>query len=47
MRSKPIEELHSELQALSQNGYKEVVLVGINLSSYGSDIGRTFPEAVK
>ena len=47
VRSKPIEELKKELQALSENGYKEVVLVGINLSSYGSDIGITFPEAVK
>lgn len=47
VRSKPIEELKTELQSLSENGYKEVVLVGINLSSYGSDIGRTFPEAVK
>ena len=47
VRSKPIEELKAELEALSQNGYKEVVLVGINLSSYGSDIGRTFPEAVR
>ena len=47
VRSKPIEDLKTELQALSKNGYKEVVLVGINLSSYGSDIGRTFPEAVK
>ena len=47
VRSKPIEDLSSELKLLSQNGYKEVVLVGINLSSYGSDIGRTFPEAVK
>ena len=47
VRSKPIEELKSELEALAENGYKEVVLVGINLSSYGSDIGRTFSEAVK
>lgn len=47
VRSKPIEELKAELKALSENGYKEVVLVGINLSSYGSDIGSTFPEAVK
>lgn len=47
VRSKPIEELKAELEALSKNGYKEVVLVGINLSSYGQDIGRTFPEAVK
>lgn len=47
VRSKPPEELRSELKALSDNGYKEVVLVGINLSSYGSDIGCTFPDAVK
>lgn len=47
VRSKPLDELKSELKALSENGYKEVVLVGINLSSYGSDIGCTFPEAVK
>ncbi|MBQ7294684.1 MAG: tRNA (N(6)-L-threonylcarbamoyladenosine(37)-C(2))-methylthiotransferase MtaB [Clostridia bacterium] len=47
VRSKPLSELKTELEALSKNGYKEVVLVGINLSSYGSDIGCTFPEAVK
>lgn len=47
VRSKPLNELSSELKTLSDNGYKEVVLVGINLSSYGSDIGCTFPDAVK
>ncbi len=47
VRSKPLCELKAELERLSANGYKEVVLVGINLSSYGSDIGCTFPEAVK
>ncbi len=47
VRSKPLDELKVELKALAENGYKEVVLVGINLSSYGQDIGRTFPEAVK
>lgn len=47
VRSKPLSELKNELSVLSKNGYKEVVLVGINLSSYGSDIGVTFPEAVK
>ncbi len=47
VRSKPIEEITKEITALAQKGFKEVVLVGINLSSYGSDIGRTFPEAVK
>lgn len=47
VRSKPLCELKTELEHLSANGYKEVVLVGINLSSYGSDIDSTFPEAVK
>ena len=47
VRSKPLDELKTELENISANGYKEVVLVGINLSSYGSDIDCTFPEAVK
>ncbi len=47
VRSKPIDEIKEEITVLAQKGYKEVVLVGINLSSYGSEIGRTFPEAVK
>ncbi len=47
VRSKPLAELKNELQNLAENGYKEVVLVGINLSSYGQDIGCTFPDAVK
>lgn len=47
VRSKPLDELKTELENISANGYKEVVLVGINLSSYGSDIGCSFPEAVK
>lgn len=47
VRSKPLCELKEELKRLSENGYKEVVLVGINLSSYGQDIGETFPAAVK
>lgn len=47
VRSKDIETLKNELRELADNGYNEVVLVGINLSSYGQDIGRTFPEAVR
>lgn len=39
VRSKPLDDLKAELQVLSEKGYKEVVLVGINLSAYGSDIG--------
>ena len=39
VRSKPLSELLSEVRALAENGYKEVVLVGINLSAYGNDLG--------
>jgi threonylcarbamoyladenosine tRNA methylthiotransferase MtaB len=35
VRSKPIEEIKREAETLAKNGYIEVVLVGINLSSYG------------
>ncbi|MBR2042846.1 MAG: tRNA (N(6)-L-threonylcarbamoyladenosine(37)-C(2))-methylthiotransferase MtaB [Clostridia bacterium] len=40
LRSKPLDEIRSEAKALSQKGFCEVVLVGINLTSYGkgSDI---------
>ncbi len=37
--SKPIEQIISEAKALAENGYKEVVLTGIHLSSYGRDLG--------
>lgn len=47
VRSKPLDVIKEEIRTLAENGYREVVLVGINLSSYGSDIGATFPEAVK
>lgn len=47
VRSKPLDELKNEIKTISEKGYCEVVLVGINLSSYGSDIGLTFPDAVE
>ncbi len=47
VRSKPLDELKEELLKLASSGYKEVVLVGINLSSYGRDIGKKFSDAVK
>ena len=46
VRSKPLDEIKAEIETIAANGYKEVVLVGINLSSYGQDIGCTFPDAV-
>lgn len=47
VRSKPLADIKKELETLSANGYIEAVLVGINLSSYGQDIGCSFPEAVE
>ena len=46
-RSKPLEDIQKELNSIAEKGYKEVVLVGINLSSYGKDIGEKFTDAVK
>lgn len=47
VRSKPVAEITKEVTALSQNGFSEVVLVGINLSAYGKDSGEKFTDAVK
>lgn len=47
VRSKALDELKNEVEILASKGYNEVVLVGINLSSYGQDIGKSFPEAIK
>ena len=46
-RSKPLEDIRKELDSIAEKGYKEVVLVGINLSSYGKDISEKFTDAVK
>jgi len=42
IRSKPLDALREELEGLAQNGYQEIVLVGINLSSYGKETGFRF-----
>lgn len=39
IRSKDPAELLSEVRSLAAQGYKEVVLTGIHLSSYGKDLG--------
>ena len=36
--SKPLEQITEEAKALVKNGYKEIVLTGIHLSSYGKDL---------
>ena len=47
VRSKPIEDLLQEASELAANGYKELVLVGINLSAYGQELGLDIRDAVK
>lgn len=45
-RSKPLGDLKTELYDLSAKGFREVVLVGIDLSSYGKDLGLHLTDAV-
>lgn len=46
VRSKSPEVLREEIKRLSDNGYKEVVLVGINLSAYGQGEDFDLADAV-
>lgn len=47
VRSKALEDIKTEVQNLAQSGYKEIVLVGINLSAYGTDTGKTLYDAIE
>ena len=47
VRSKPLEDIKKEAQTFAENGYKEIVLVGINLSAYGTDNGSDMAQAVR
>ncbi|HEX2985897.1 MAG TPA: tRNA (N(6)-L-threonylcarbamoyladenosine(37)-C(2))-methylthiotransferase MtaB [Caproiciproducens sp.] len=47
VRSKPIDQLKQEINEISNNGYKEIVLTGINLSAYGQEIGLHLCDAVE
>lgn len=47
VRSKSLEDLKSELETIASNGYKEVVLVGINLSAYGQGEDYNLADAVE
>lgn len=46
VRSRSIESIEKESAALAEKGYIEIVLVGINLSAYGTDIGFNLLDAV-
>lgn len=47
IRSKNLEEIKTEAEHLAANGFCEIVLVGINLTSYGRDTGHNICDAVK
>ncbi len=46
IRSKPPEVIKHEVERLADAGHKEIVLVGINLSTYGKDLGLNLCDAV-
>lgn len=47
VRSKPRKELALELQSLADKGFSEIVLVGINLTSYGREWDGSICDAVE
>lgn len=38
VRSRPFNEVLSEIRVLAENGFKEIILVGIHVASYGADL---------
>lgn len=47
VRSRKLSDVLQEVRTLAQNGYREVVLTGIHLSSYGVDIGENLLHLIK
>jgi len=39
VRSRPLDDTLEEIRRLAANGYKEIVLAGIHVASYGKDLG--------
>lgn len=46
-RSMPFEQIEGELEQLQKDGYREVVLSGINLGDYKTPDGKKFVDALK
>jgi threonylcarbamoyladenosine tRNA methylthiotransferase MtaB len=46
-RSLPIGEILNRMENLAEAGYREIVLTGVHIASYGRDIGTDFLELVK
>ena len=47
VRSRSLADIGLEAENLAKNGFSEIVLVGINLSSYGKDLNLSLADAVK
>ncbi len=47
VRSRALDDLKAETEALATAGYREVVLTGINLTAFGQDTGTTLADAVE
>ena len=47
VRSRKMEDVLAEVHTLASNGYQEIVLTGINLSSYGIDTGENLLELIR
>jgi len=46
IRSRALPAVRDEIRRLTANGYREIVLTGINLSAYGRDEGNNLADAV-
>ena len=47
VRSRKAEDVLQEVRALAENGYQEIVLTGIHLSSFGTDTGEKLPKLLE
>lgn len=47
IRSRSADSIIKELLNLSKTGYKEIVLVGINLTAYGKDLGTSLADVIE
>ncbi len=45
--SRATEEVLREVETLAQNGFREIVLTGIHLSSYGRDLGTSLVDLIR
>lgn len=47
VRSRALSDVAAETEELAKNGYQEIVLTGIHLSSYGTDLGCTLLDLIR